>query len=127
MPTKFTMALTDRQQQVCDFIRLFTARHGYGPSIRDIGKEIGVSSPNGVMCHVRSLRRKGVIADNGGIARSLILADSITVSRSRLAEALRLAEEDGNLACAEVLQEMMGVPQPWRMTAKDGDGNVSAT
>lgn len=100
--------LTDRQKKVHEFIGTFASTKGYGPSIRDIGKALGIRSPNGVMAHVRALRKKGYIADNSGIARGLCLMDSITVSRKRLAEALRLAEEDGNLACAEVLQEFLG-------------------
>lgn len=100
--------LTERQKQVRDFIAAFSSTNGYGPSVRDIGKALGINSPNGVMCHIKALRDKNAIADSRGIARGFRATDSITVSRARLSEALRLAEEDGNLACAEVLQELLG-------------------
>lgn len=53
--------LTDRQRQVLDFVRRYRRRMGYGPSIREIGRALGIRSPNGVVCHLRVLARKGWI------------------------------------------------------------------
>ena len=53
--------LTQRQQQVFDFLKEKTFKRGYGPTIREIGAAVGISSPNGVMCHLKALERKGYI------------------------------------------------------------------
>ena len=44
METKFK-ELTEKQNNVLDFIKKFTATHGYPPSIREIGKGLNLSSP----------------------------------------------------------------------------------
>jgi SOS-response transcriptional repressor LexA len=53
--------LTDRQTELLDFIRSYTAEHGYSPSTRDIGDGMGIASPNGVLCHIRALIKKGAL------------------------------------------------------------------
>ena len=45
--------ITDKQNNVLDFIKKFTATHGYPPSIREIGKALGLSSPATVHTHVK--------------------------------------------------------------------------
>lgn len=61
MPNTNRSQLTERQTEVLDYIREYKADHGYSPSVRDIGDGIGITSPNGVMCHIRSLIRKGAL------------------------------------------------------------------
>ena len=51
--------LTERQQAVYDMIRDLIVQRGYGPTVREIGEQFGIKSPNGVMCHLRALERKG--------------------------------------------------------------------
>ena len=53
--------LTERQQRVVDFIGSFHAEHGYAPTIRQIAEQFGFRSPNGVICHLRALQKRGVI------------------------------------------------------------------
>lgn len=53
--------LTERQQQVNRFIREYYDAHGFGPTVREIGDQMGISSPNGVICHLRALQSKGAI------------------------------------------------------------------
>src|SRR5207248_2433632 len=50
--------LTDRQREVYEFIRGKIRGRGYGPTVREIGAQFGIASPNGVMCHLRALERK---------------------------------------------------------------------
>lgn len=61
--------LTDRQQEVLTVIREHLRM--YGPSVREIGKELGIFSPNGVLCHLKSLERKGYIRRSKKIARGI--------------------------------------------------------
>ena len=53
--------LTERQKQVLDFIRDKVIQLGYGPTVREIGEHFEISSPNGVMCHLRALEKKGLL------------------------------------------------------------------
>src|SRR3954470_10340794 len=53
--------LTDKQQQIYAFIRKTIETKGFPPAIRDICEAFGISSPNGVMCHLKALQKKGYI------------------------------------------------------------------
>ncbi len=55
-------SLTERQEVVFEVIRESIRERGVPPTIREIAKETSIASPNGVMCHVRALEKKGVIA-----------------------------------------------------------------
>jgi repressor LexA len=65
--------LTPRQQEILDFICRRIDDHGYPPTIRDIGKAFEIKSPNGVMCHLKALEKKGYIAREGNSARAIRL------------------------------------------------------
>ena len=54
-------SLTPKQQKIYNFIRKHIETKGYPPAIRDICDEFGISSPNGVMCHLKALQKKGYI------------------------------------------------------------------
>jgi repressor LexA len=53
--------LTDRQQQILDFIRREVKEKNYPPSVREIGKEVGLSSSSTVHSHLSALEKKGYI------------------------------------------------------------------
>ena len=53
--------LTKRQQRVYDFIKNHIEENGWPPTIREIGKHMGINSPNGVLGHFRALKKKGWI------------------------------------------------------------------
>jgi repressor LexA len=74
--------LTQRQQEVYEFIRDQLEAHGYGPTVRDICKAFKIKSPNGVMCHLKALESKGLIKRESGLARTIQLADFHGFSRS---------------------------------------------
>ncbi len=65
--------LTDRQQSVYDMIRKLIVKRGYGPTVREIGEHFGIKSPNGVMCHLRALERKGLITRSPNKSRAIEL------------------------------------------------------
>ena len=52
---------TQRQSQVLAWIGKFIQKNGYSPTVREIGNGMGISSPNGVKCHLSALTRKGLI------------------------------------------------------------------
>lgn len=68
-------SLTERQKEIYDFVRDKIVNRGYGPTVRDIGTHFGIRSPNGVMCHLKALEKKGLIAREPGKSRAIQLAD----------------------------------------------------
>lgn len=69
--------LTEKQNNVLDFIKKFTATHGYPPSIREIGKGLGLSSPATVHTHVKKLCNAGYIKVDTNKFRAMeILVDN---------------------------------------------------
>jgi len=67
--------LTERQQEVLDFISTKIERDGYPPTIREIGAELGIRSTNGVNDHLKALERKGYINRDGAKSRTLVPVD----------------------------------------------------
>lgn len=53
--------ISDRQQQVLDYIRETVAARGYPPSVREIGEALGLSSPSTVHSHLSALSKAGLI------------------------------------------------------------------
>ncbi len=60
---------TSRQAEVLAFI--VANLHLYSPSVREIAAGIGVKSPNGVVCHLKALERKGLIRRRPGVTRGI--------------------------------------------------------
>jgi repressor LexA len=67
--------LTDKQKKIYDFIRDKIESRGYGPTVRELGQAFHIKSPNGVMCHLKALEKKGLIKREGFSARAIMLLD----------------------------------------------------
>jgi repressor LexA len=80
--SSLTDTLTAKQALVFDFIKERVQSRGYGPTVREIGEHFKISSPNGVMCHLRALEKKGLLRrvrkHDRAIARAIELAPEIT-------------------------------------------------
>lgn len=84
--------LTERQREVYDFIREKIKSRGYGPTVREIGTHFKISSPNGVMCHLKALEKKGLINREPNMSRAIMLAtESFQENRPGLPLAGRIA------------------------------------
>lgn len=70
--------LTHQQQTVYNLIRDRIVHRGYGPTVREIGEHMNIKSPNGVMCHLRALERKGMIIRSANKSRAIELTESLT-------------------------------------------------
>ncbi len=68
--------MTERQQEILDFIRDQQRQRGITPSTAEIQKRFGFASPNAVTSHLQALERKGALQRSGSIARGLVLTDS---------------------------------------------------
>src|ERR1700730_1190671 len=65
--------LTERQREIYDFIRDKIESRGYGPTVREIGLGFDIKSPNGGMCHLNALVKKGLILREKNAARAIQL------------------------------------------------------
>lgn len=73
--------LTHRQREVFDFIRSKIRGRGYGPTVREIGGEFQIKSPNGVMCHLKALEKKGLITREPNRSRAITLTEAANEDR----------------------------------------------
>jgi repressor LexA len=65
------MALTRRQREIFDYIRLFIRENGYSPSLEEIGRHFGLSSVATVHKHVQHLVQKGQLRKAWNRSRSV--------------------------------------------------------
>jgi repressor LexA len=73
--------LTTRQREVFEFIRSKITGRGYGPTVREIGDNFSISSPNGVMCHLKALEKKGLITREPNMSRAIQITDAYKEER----------------------------------------------
>jgi repressor LexA len=69
------MDLTRRQQEIFDFIRRYSAKYGYPPTVRDIGKAVGLASSSTVHAHLANLEKIGLLRRDPSKPRAIELLD----------------------------------------------------
>ena len=67
--------LTKRQKEIYEFLKDKIVNRGYGPTVREIGNNFGIKSPNGVMCHLKALEKKGMITREPHMSRAIQLTE----------------------------------------------------
>jgi repressor LexA len=67
--------LTERQQQVLDYIKTTVEERGYPPSVREIGEAVGLSSPSSVHAQLNSLVAAGMIKKDPSKPRAIMITD----------------------------------------------------
>ncbi len=65
--------LTKKQNEILLYIKEFIVSHGYPPTVREIGKAVGASSPATIHTHLNNLENKGFIKKNGSKNRAIEL------------------------------------------------------
>lgn len=90
--------LTWRQQKVLHFIKYYAKRHGYMPSVREIGKAAELASPSGVSYQLGELQRKGYLRRTPGRPRCIELRlpgqPTVRLETQDLADAVDLSLQD---------------------------------
>jgi repressor LexA len=121
------MDLTKRQQEIFDFIRKYSAKYGYPPTVRDIGKAVGLASSSTVHAHLANLEKIGLLRRDPSKPRAIELLDRAmggaveTVRGMMQADALPLlgTVAAGQPILAEAnIEEYVSVPE----LAGGGDG-----
>jgi repressor LexA len=77
-----TAELTGRQREIWSFLVDYVDRHGYPPTVREIGEAVGLASPSTVHAHLANLERAGLLRRDPTKPRALEL-----VGRDRGGEA----------------------------------------
>ncbi|GAA2736513.1 transcriptional repressor LexA [Actinocorallia aurantiaca] len=92
-----------RQQRILVVIRDWAARHGYAPSVRQIGDAVGLRSSSSVSRHLASLEEKGFLRRGASVARPIDVRAFLTAARP--------SEPDGDSVVVPVVGDIAaGVP-----------------
>ena len=117
--------LTERQQQVLDYIKKTVDERGYPPSVREIGDAVGLSSPSSVHAQLNSLVAAGMIKKDPAKPRAIMITDETPASAATGDRDTRKVPVLGRIAAgtpilaAEQVDEYMTLP-----TELVGDGPV---
>jgi repressor LexA len=65
--------LTERQQEIWNYLVEYVDRHGYPPTVREIGEHVGLASPSTVHAHLANLERAGLLRRDPTKPRALEL------------------------------------------------------
>lgn len=88
-------ALTAKQNNVLQFLDSFLQKHGFSPTLREIGDAIGLANINGVRGHVAALAKKGYISKVDDKARTIQIIhtpSSLSRIKKKLHKILRTDE-----------------------------------
>ena len=82
--------LTDRQTRMLEFIQKFSAENGYPPSIRQIGKDVGISSTSVVNYNLNRLVEEGYLSRDQNVSRGIRLTDKVANVAQPLVDIIRI-------------------------------------
>lgn len=82
--------LTARQQEIWNFLVEYVDRHGYPPTVREIGERVGLASPSTVHAHLANLERAGLLKRDPTKPRALELIGREKPQAEEAAEVTRL-------------------------------------
>ena len=109
--------LTGRQQEIWDFLVEYVDRHGYPPTVREIGEQVGLASPSTVHAHLANLERAGYLKRDPTKPRALELLHSrheAKTSQAQLSRGLPLLGEiaaGGPLLADQDVEEYVSLPE----------------
>ena len=83
--------LTKRQQEIFDFIKRYSASHGYPPTVRDIGKAVGLASSSTVHAHLANLEKVGLLRRDPSKPRAIELLDKVGSTATSALDAVKSA------------------------------------
>jgi repressor LexA len=115
--------LTGRQQEIWNFLVDYVDRHGYPPTVREIGDAVGLASPSTVHAHLANLERAGLLKRDPTKPRALELtgrgrrADAVTEERSRGLPLVGEIAAGGPLLAEDNIEDYVAVPD---MIARGG-------
>jgi repressor LexA len=114
------MELTGRQQEIWDFLVDYVDRHGYPPTVREIGSAVGLASPSTVHAHLANLERAGLLRRDPTKPRALELfgrRGETAAAAAPAADVQRLPllgeiAAGGPLLADQNVEDYLAVPEP---------------
>ena len=109
------MELTGRQQEIWTFLTEYVDRHGYPPTVREIGEAVGLASPSTVHAHLANLERAGLLRRDPTKPRALELNRDTpsTATMPKLPLVGQIAA-GGPLLAEQNIEEEIAVPETLR-------------
>jgi repressor LexA len=114
--------LTERQQEIWQFLVEYVDGHGYPPTVREIGDAVGLASPSTVHAHLANLERAGFLRRDPTKPRAIELVGRRTAPVQAVAEPPAPAERPlplvgriaagGPLLAEEAIEDEIAVPEP---------------
>jgi repressor LexA len=119
--------LSKRQAEIFDFVVKYADKHGYPPTVREIGEAVGLASPSTVHAHLANLERAGLLRRDptkpralevvGRSRRAAAAAPAPAPLRAPVGEQNRLPlvgeiAAGGPLLAEENIEEYLAVPEP---------------
>ena len=119
--------LSKRQREIFDFVVAYADKHGYPPTVREIGESVGLASPSTVHAHLANLERAGYLRRDPTKPRALEVvgrerSEAIAASPAHEVARLPLVGEiaaGGPLLAEENIEDYLAVPEP--LSAGDED------
>ncbi len=96
--------ITERRQQILDFINQSTERHGYPPSMREIGDAVGLKSTSAVSHQLK------VLEEMGRLTRGVRTPRTVVQKPPRLRVIVERSDEGGKVPVSIGSQNMVDVP-----------------
>ena len=125
------MELTDRQQEIWEFVVDYVDAHGYPPTVREIGDAVGLASPSTVHAHLANLERAGLLKRDPTKPRALELVGREKGSAASLPKLPLLGQiaAGGPLLAEENVEDEIAVPETLRgdfLLRVKGDSMIDA-
>ncbi len=112
------MDLTGRQQEIWSFLVEYVDRHGYPPTVREIGEAVGLASPSTVHAHLANLERAGLLKRDPTKPRALELVgrDKVESAVAQLPKLPLLGQiaAGGPLLAEQNVEDEIAVPETLR-------------
>jgi repressor LexA len=109
--------VSQRQREIYDFIVAYARKHGYPPTVREIGAEVGLASPSTVHVHLAKLEQAGYVRRDPTKPRALELVGR-EAPREHDAGAVHVLPLVGEIAAGSPLlaeqniEDYVAVPEP---------------
>ena len=107
------MELTGRQQEIWTFLVDYVDRHGYPPTVREIGEAVGLASPSTVHAHLANLERAGLLRRDPTKPRALELMGREAAAEATLPKLPLLGQiaAGAPLLADENVEDAIAVPE----------------
>jgi repressor LexA len=110
------LELTGRQQEIWTFLVEYVDRHGYPPTVREIGEEVGLASPSTVHAHLANLERAGLLKRDPTKPRALELIGREKPAETNVVELPKLPllgqiAAGGPLLAEQNVEDSIAVPE----------------